>query len=182
MAVICNKISYANSAKEMWENFNYLTTYQNNSGGGVLPLLDRNGEAVFNKEEKCAVLEKVFFGGGHLTECTFDEQFKEKVNKAIGDIENDNIPSNDTGDKENCDKYLNFDISIDEVETVLQQLKNNKSPGPDNVFTELLKNVGEEFIKNTQIISEILAKSYSPNTMETSGSEIPEKKGEKELS
>ena len=107
--------------------------------GGVLPLLDRNGEAVFNKEEKCAVLENAFFGGGHLTECTFDKQLKEEVDKAIRDIENDNIPSNDTEDKDNCDKYLNYDISIDEVGTVLQQLKNNKSHGPDNVFTELLK-------------------------------------------
>ena len=32
--LICNKITYDNSAKEMWENFNYLTTHQNNSGGG----------------------------------------------------------------------------------------------------------------------------------------------------
>ena len=58
----------------------------------MLLLIDRNREAVFNKEEECAVLENVFFRG-HLTECTFDEQFKEEVNKALWDIENDNIPS-----------------------------------------------------------------------------------------
>ena len=67
--MICNKITNANSAKEMWENFNFLTTYQNNSGGGVLPLINKNGEALFNKDEKCSILESIFFGGGHLSEC-----------------------------------------------------------------------------------------------------------------
>ena len=151
-------------------------------GRGVLPLLDRNGEAVFNKEEKCAVLENAFFGGGHLTECTFDEQLKEEVDKAIRDIENDNIPSNDTEDKDNCDRYLNYDISIDEVGTVLQQLKIINHMDLITCSQNYSKCGRRIHESNTQIISEILARSYSHNTMETSRSEIPEKKGERELS
>ena len=91
----------------------------------MLLLIDRNGEAVFNKEE-CAVLENVFFRGGHLTECTFDEQFKEEVNKALCDIENDNIPSTTQRTRK---------IVIIPQKTVLQQLKNNKLLGPDNMLT-----------------------------------------------
>ena len=84
---LCDKITYAGSSKEMWEHFNSLTTYQDHSGGGVLPLIDRNGKAIFDREEKCSVLEDVFFGGGHLNDCDFDEQFKEMVKQAVADIE-----------------------------------------------------------------------------------------------
>ena len=38
-------------------------------------------------------------------------------------VYSDSVPENNTDNKENCNKYLNYDISIDEVETVLQQLK-----------------------------------------------------------
>ena len=36
--VLCGKISFANSAKEMWESLNKLTSYQEYNSGGVLPL------------------------------------------------------------------------------------------------------------------------------------------------
>ena len=34
--LLCNKSTYMypSSAKKMWENFSYLTTYRNDSGGG----------------------------------------------------------------------------------------------------------------------------------------------------
>ena len=35
----------------------------------VLPLKDEEGKAVFDREEKCALLEKVFFAGKHLDDC-----------------------------------------------------------------------------------------------------------------
>ena len=50
---LCDKITYAGSSKEIWEHFNSLTTYQDHSGGGVLPLIDRNGKPVFDRQEKC---------------------------------------------------------------------------------------------------------------------------------
>ena len=43
----------------------FLTTYKNI--GGVLSLIVKNGEAVYNKDEKCSFFENVFFGGGHLS-------------------------------------------------------------------------------------------------------------------
>ena len=75
--ILCYKITYANSSKEMWESFSALTTYQDCNRGGVLPLLDENDNPVFGREEKCQILEKVFFGGRHLNQCAFDESFKE---------------------------------------------------------------------------------------------------------
>ena len=49
----CNKITYmyVSSAKEMWENINYLTTYQNKSVGGVLLLF-------FTKMERQYLIKK----------------------------------------------------------------------------------------------------------------------------
>ena len=57
----------------------------------MLPLIDGNGNAVFDREEKCSVLEEVFFGEGHLNECKFDKQFEEMVDKAVSEMENGEI-------------------------------------------------------------------------------------------
>ena len=60
------------------------------------------------------------FWWNHLNECEFDEQFKEIVDKAVSDIENGKISEEtNTEDEEKCNKYLNYDISIDEVQAVL---------------------------------------------------------------
>ena len=70
---------------------------------------------MFEREEKCEILEKVFFGGKHLDQCTFDENFKEEVEEELlngNDIENDNSK-----------EFLNYDITLGEVEAVVQQLK-----------------------------------------------------------
>ena len=127
---------------------------------------------------KCSILESVFFRGGYLSECLFDEEFKKEVNKYLLDIENDNIPENNTDDKENSNTYLNYDISIDGVESVLQQLQNNKSPGPDRIAQTRWRRTHKS---NTQNVSEILGRGYSTHTMEISRSEISSKKRKKEL-
>ena len=59
--LVCDKITYASSSKEMWESFNTLTSYQDYNRGGVIPLLDDDGSPVFNREDKCLILENVFF-------------------------------------------------------------------------------------------------------------------------
>ena len=46
--------------------------------------------------------------------------------------------------------FLNYDITLSEVEAVIQNLKRNKSPEPDEVYTEMLQNAGEEFLKAIQ--------------------------------
>ncbi|MEW8548387.1 MAG: reverse transcriptase domain-containing protein [Candidatus Thiodiazotropha sp.] len=143
---LCDTIAFAGSAKEMWESFNTLTTYQDFSRGGVLPLIDKNNRPVFQREEKCEVLEKVFFGGSHLEDCSFDESFREGVEKDIKDIHEGTLKSNQDSE-DRCSTYLNHNISMEEVEAVIQQLKQNKSPGPDEVYTEMLKNAGKEFLE-----------------------------------
>ena len=65
---LCDKTTFASSRKEMWESFNRLTTYQDYNTGGVLPLMDGTGKTVFDRVEKCSLMEKVFFGGRHLVE------------------------------------------------------------------------------------------------------------------
>ena len=79
--VVCDKISYASSSKEMFESFNTLTSYQDYNRGRVIPLLDDDGSPVFNGEDKCLILENVFFGGRHLDNCSFDESFSRRTLK-----------------------------------------------------------------------------------------------------
>ena len=60
----------------MCESLIKLTNYQEYNSGGVLPLKYEEGKAVFDRGEKCALLEMV---NKHLDECKFDEQFREDV-------------------------------------------------------------------------------------------------------
>ena len=142
--LICDRITYASSSKEMWENFNKLTSYEDYNRGGVLPLLDENENPIFNREEKCQILEKIFFDGRHLANCSFDDKFKTDVENDLTTVTEENSKSND------AEEFLNYDISLNEVEAVIQHLKSNKSPGPDEVYTEMLQNAGEEFMKAIQ--------------------------------
>ena len=121
--VVCDKITYASSSKEMWESFNTLTSYQDYNGGGVIPLLDDDGSPVFNREDKCLILENVFFGGRHLNNCSFDESFKKEVEKEL------NTDTQNTIQNKDAEELLNYDITLSEVEAVIQHLKRNKSPG-----------------------------------------------------
>ena len=46
--ILCDKITFASSSKEMREGFNNLTIYQVYIKAGVLPLLDDTGKALFD--------------------------------------------------------------------------------------------------------------------------------------
>ena len=51
---------------EMWHHFKKLTSYHDEDGVGVLPLLDEYNAAVFDKEGKATILRNTFFAGTHL--------------------------------------------------------------------------------------------------------------------
>ena len=56
-----------------------------------------------------------------------------------------------------AEMYLNYDISVDETEAVLQILKKGKAPGPDEVFTDMINMAGEE---STKAIHRLFQKSW----------------------
>ena len=65
--------------------------------------------------------------------------------------------------------FLNYDITLSEVEAVIQHLKRNKSPEPDEVYTEMLQNAGEELLKAIQrFFSNVLAYFEIAVILETS--------------
>ena len=87
---------------------------------GSLPLLDGNNTACFDKESKANILRETFFTGAHLKDTHFDEKFKEEVERDVKKMKN--------GMPIKCDwckdmKFLNGDISLDEVQAVLQMQK-----------------------------------------------------------
>ena len=113
--LICDRITYASSSKEMWENFIKLTSYEDyNRGGGGLPLLDENENPIFNREEKCQILPKIFFDGRHLANCSFDDKFKTDVENDLTTVTEENSKSND------AEEFFNYDISLNEDEAVIQ--------------------------------------------------------------
>lgn len=151
---LCERISRAESPKEMWENFKSLTSYEQLDGGGMLPLLDENNVPVFDSSEKCDILQGLFFGGRHLDECQFDDNFKEDVDNVLSEI-NQVDPSLESSVNE--DDELNYDITKCEVEAVLQNLKKSKAPGPDNVYADVLRNAGDEM---TNAVHKLFQKSW----------------------
>ena len=62
--VVCDKISCANSAKEMWENFRVLTSYQDNGKGGVLLFLMRTNVQL-SVEKTSALFYRILSLGGN---------------------------------------------------------------------------------------------------------------------
>ncbi|MEW8546904.1 MAG: reverse transcriptase family protein [Candidatus Thiodiazotropha sp.] len=100
--------------------------------------------------EKTSVLfyRMYSFGGKHLESCVFDEEFKTHVEEEQSNMYTDYSDTyTSKEEKERADNYLNYDITLEETEAVLQRLQNGKSPGPDNIFTDMLKSAGEEMTK-----------------------------------
>ena len=57
----------------------------------------------------------------HLQGCQSDEEFKVEAEREL-----DNVGS--TKD-ERAEEFLNYDIRVEEIEAVFQQLRKNKAPG-----------------------------------------------------
>ena len=115
---ICMKINDCSDPKEIWHNFRTLTSYQDEDAGGVLPLMDMDNKPIFDKSEKSKVLQDVFFGGKHLENEVFDDEWKGEVERRVQEIVNEG----DLNGKEDT-QYLNRDIMEEETEAALQGLQ-----------------------------------------------------------
>ena len=93
---------------------------------------------MFSMEGQSKMLQNVFLGGKYLEKCLFDDNFREVIEEVKGmeGIED-----------EKADEYLNYDISLQETEAVLQLLKNKKNPRPDEVYTDLIRMASGEMLK-----------------------------------
>ena len=139
---LCDKISYSDTPKEMWESLRTLTSYQDLDGGNVLPLLNDDNQPVFDLQGKCSILQTTFFSGQHLHNNKFNKDFKVSVEKELHEILNET---------EHDDIYdstaINRDITLEETQAALQYLKPGKAAGPDKVFTDLLLTANEELVE-----------------------------------
>ena len=139
---LCDKISYSDNPKEMWDSVKTLTSYQDLDGGNVLPLLDENNQPVFDMQGKCDILQDTFFSGKHLENNNFDNDFKLSLEKELHDI------INNPDHEEIYDTVgINREISLEETEASLEYLKPGKAAGPDKIFTDLLLKANDELVK-----------------------------------
>ena len=110
---VCEKVSNADTHSEMWQHFKKLTTYHDEDGVGVLPLLDEHNTAVFDKEGKAEILKNTFFAGAHLKDIPFDETFKEEVERDAEHMKNGCVSSNVDWGRDM--EFSNGNISLEEV-------------------------------------------------------------------
>ncbi|MEW8548209.1 MAG: reverse transcriptase domain-containing protein [Candidatus Thiodiazotropha sp.] len=146
----CKKIEMNNNPRERWQEFKKLTTYQNEDVGGVLPLVDNDGTAIFDANKKCKMLEETFFGGKHMVGQSFDEGFKERINERVEQIKTDST-------YKLGEDFLNKNITSEETEASIQRLQKSKAPGPDNIYSDLLKEADPQLV---EAITSLFQKSW----------------------
>jgi ribonuclease HI len=145
---VCNKLNTTKNPRELWDNFRHLTSYQERDGCDVLPLIDSQGSPVFDKHEKCVLLQEAFFSGRHLESCEFDEDFKKEVEKEVE--ERHRNPELD--DPRLNISFLENPISLDETVASLSHLTKGKAAGPDKVFTDLLLGASKNLVTAIHIL------------------------------
>ena len=69
----------AKTPQEKWTTYHKLTAKQ--TINSMLSLVTEERPPAFKNEEKCEILQEVFFEGTHLKNVQFDEKFYEKVSK-----------------------------------------------------------------------------------------------------
>ena len=147
----CEKIDTCTDPKEKWQSFRKLTSYRERSNVDVLPLHNEKEEVVFAHGEKCKILQNTLFGGSHIANETFDEDFKKEIEQRLLSIRQEVC-------SEYGDAFLNRPISYDEVEASIQRLQKHKAPGPDNIFTNMLLKANETVI---QAVTILIQKSWN---------------------
>ena len=83
--------------------------------------------------------------------CNFDIHFKNLFETSLSDLSNDTVDdiNEHISDDVIHDEFLDAPFSMIDLENALKKLKNNKSPGFDNVLNEFLK-------LNTPLFKEVL--------------------------
>ena len=112
---------------------------------------------MFAHGQKCKILQNTFFGGSHIANETFDEDFKKDIEQRLLSIRQEVC-------SEDGDGFLNRPISYDEVEASIQRLKKDKTPGPDNIFTNMLLKSNETVI---QAVTILIQKSWNAKKLPT---------------
>ena len=74
----------------------------------------------------------------------YDDEFKKQITKTVGQIK--------LNDEEDNHPVIEIPISIKEVSDQCRLLKNNKSPGSDNLTNEHLKYMGTKAMQLTSVI------------------------------
>ena len=92
------------------------------------------------------------YGGKHLEGEEFDDTFKAEVERRVKEIaeERDLQGTEDT-------QYLNRNITMEETEAALQNIRKEKAPGCDLIYTDLLVAAGDDLKK---AIHEVFHKSW----------------------
>ena len=106
--VRCGKIDTCTDPKEKWLSFRKLTFYRERSNVDAFPLHNEKEEVVFAHGEKRKILQNTFFGGSHIANETFDEDFKKEIEQRLLSIRQEVC-------SEDGDAFLNRPISWDSV-------------------------------------------------------------------
>ena len=95
-------------------------------------LFNEIGDVVFDHTGKFEIVRETFFGGAHNEGESFDEEFRDEVEKKVHDLKENK--------SKDGDEFLNRLITYEEVEASIQSLKKDKAPGLDTIFTDMLIN------------------------------------------
>ncbi|XP_063419173.1 uncharacterized protein LOC134701992 [Mytilus trossulus] len=116
--------------------------FRKTEDNSVLPLIVENKDPIFDNKSKVELLQKIFFGGSHLKDESFDKEFYDSINKEYKELNNMYQAANETDQhREGFDR----EIDKDEVEAAIYRLRTGTAPGPDQQFAEFYKHAGDKF-------------------------------------
>ena len=117
----------------------YKQMKRKSTDNSMLPLINPTGNIAFDSAEKCTVLQSVFFDSNSNAVRAFDNDFKCDVESKVSNLYS-------SQDLDNTDDLgFNIDIKDSELDGAIFRLKLGKSPGPDNIYPEIICHYGGNF-------------------------------------
>ncbi|CAG2202636.1 unnamed protein product [Mytilus edulis] len=137
---LVNQLNQAKNSKDFWNTYKKMS--RKTEDNSVLPLIVENKDPIFDNKSKVELLQKIFFGGSHLKDESFDKEFYDSINKEYKELNNMYQAANETDQhREGFDR----EIDKDEVEAAIYRLRTGTAPGPDQQFAEFYKHAGDKF-------------------------------------
>ena len=129
---LVDQFDNSRNSKEMWNSFRKLTN--RSSDNSILPLINED-KVIFDRETKCATLQKAFFDEKQLETDDHDKDFQEQIDSEISEL--------DINPNADDDRAYNAPFTLGEVEAAISKLKKGKAPGPDSYPPEIFIYAGD---------------------------------------
>lgn len=121
------------NSKKTWEIINEISNNNIKRNIKHVPIKNKNGDIISDNKEKVNVINEFFTNIG--------PEMAQKIKKS------NELPANFLNDISVAHTLFLEPVTDNEIINIISNLKNNCSPGPDGIKTELIKNIHKHISK-----------------------------------